>query len=954
MKVELDPSVNPSIRSSIFAGETEMNKLIQRFQWEQTPLGLPDQWPQSLVLSVNLLLNSKFPMFVWWGPDYISIYNDAYAVILGEKHPNALGKPGYDVWKEIWDVVGPLAEMVMKEGKAMWAEDQQLYVDRRGYTEESYFTFSYSPIFNEQGRVGGVFCAVAETTEKVLATRQIEKSAENLNNIIIQAPVAMCIFKGKDLVVEIANERMLEFWGVEKEVVLHKPIYEALPEAKNQGYEQILEAVFSEGRSYTAFATPVTLTRKGVKETYYTNLSYEPLRQGDGTISGIMAVVADVTAQVINQNKIEESAREVASLVESAPFPIGVYIGKEMRIRLANQSIIDVWGKGPDVIGKLYSEILPELQNQHVFQQLDAVYSTGLPLHAKGSRLDLMVDGKPKTFYFNYSFTPLFDQKGEVYGVMNTAADVTDLTLALQKIKEAEEKALLAIESAALGTYEVNYESNEIRTSKRFNEIWGTDRTNDVQHLISLIIPEDRPSRQAAHDQALKTGSLFYEARIVTHKNQIRWIRVLGTLLFKESNQPRLLIGIVQDITEHKNFADQLTRQVKERTLELELAQNHLQESYQYLQAIINQFDTALAALVPIYDGDDIVDFRYKMTNHSYSFYSKVSPDEIQNRPINSVFPGYQKTDAFEKYVETYRTGKTNRWDLHYNLDGLDVYLAITATKMGNEVVVHFTDFTKLKSLQLDLVRNIEELQRSNKNLEDFAFAASHDLKEPIRKINFFSDKLKREIRETLTSNQLEIFNKLENATSRMRSLVDDLLSYSQVSLKPKQYEQVDLNELFQFVLSDLEIEIDEKKAKIEIAPLPTVQGHSRQLQQLFQNLLGNAIKYRHPDRDITLRIQSTIVRGSDVSMNLTLEQKKKSFYQVTVSDNGIGFEQQQAEIIFHVFQRIQSNNERKGTGVGLSIARKVAENHNGHIWAEGQPGVGARFFVLLPVDQNS
>jgi hypothetical protein len=94
MKVELDPSVNPSIRSSIFAGETEMNKLIQRFQWEQTPLGLPDQWPQSLVLSVNLLLNSKFPMFVWWGPDYISIYNDAYAVILGEKHPNALGKPG--------------------------------------------------------------------------------------------------------------------------------------------------------------------------------------------------------------------------------------------------------------------------------------------------------------------------------------------------------------------------------------------------------------------------------------------------------------------------------------------------------------------------------------------------------------------------------------------------------------------------------------------------------------------------------------------------------------------------------------------------------------------------------------------------------------------------------------------------------------------------------------------
>jgi PAS domain S-box-containing protein len=950
MKIEINPPANSSIRRSLFAGDSEMNRMIQSFPWKQTPLGVPDQWPQSLVLSVNLLLNSKFPMFIWWGTEYISIYNDAYAVILGEKHPSALGSPGYDVWKEIWDVVGPLAQMVMKQGKAMWAEDQLLYVDRHGYTEESYFTFSYSPIFNEQGSVGGVFCAVAETTEKVLATRQIKKSAENLNNIILQAPVAMCIFKGKDLVVDIANERMLEFWGVEKETVLNKPIYEALPEAKDQGYEEILDNVFSQGESYTAFATPVTLTRNGLKETYYTNLSYEPLREGDGAISGIMAVVVDVTAQVLNQNKIEESAREVASLVESAPFPIGVYIGREMRIRMANQSIIDVWGKGTDVVGKLYSEILPELQNQEIFQQLDMVYTTAVPFHAKGRRVDLLFEGKPRTFYFNYSFTPLVDEKGKVYGVMNTAADVTDLTVALQKIKEAEEKALLAIESAALGTYEVNYESNEIHTSRRFNEIWGTELTSDVPHLIDLIVPEDRPKRQAAHDNALKTGSLFYEARIVPNKKETRWIRVLGTLLFNEKGQPQLLIGIVQDITEHKNFSEQLKKQVRERTLELELAQGHLQESYEYLQAIINQFDTAIAALVPIYNGDQIVDFRFKMTNHAYSFYSKLPPAEIQNRPVNSVFPGYQKTDAFEKYVESYQTGKTNRWDLHYDLDGLDVYLAITATKMGNEVVVHFTDFTKMKSLQLDLVRNIEELRRSNKNLEDFAYAASHDLKEPIRKINFFSDKLRREISQALTPGQLDIFAKLENATSRMRSLVDDLLSYSQVSLKPKQYEEVDLNQLFQLVLSDLEIEIDEKKARIDIGPLPTVQGHSRQLQQLFQNLLGNAMKYRHPERDVQIRVQSTIVKGSEVSMNLSLDQRKKSFHQIIVSDNGIGFEQQQAEIIFHVFQRIQSNNERKGTGVGLSIARKVAENHEGHIWAEGQLGVGAKFFVLLQI----
>src|SRR5205085_5218502 len=136
-------------------------------------------------------------------------------------------------------------------------------------------------------------------------------------------------------------------------------------------------------------------------------------------------------------------------------------------------------------------------------------------------------------------------------------------------------------------------------------------------------------------------------------------------------------------------------------------------------------------------------------------------------------------------------------------------------------------------------------------------------------------------------------------------------------NLRPKQFEQVDLNELLQIVLSDLEIEIQEKKANIQIQPLPTIRGYSRQLQQLFQNLMGNAIKYRHPDRQLNIRIESAIVNGTDVPLNLSFDERKKTYLQVKVSDNGIGFKQQEAEIIFHVFQRLQSGNERKGTGVG-------------------------------------
>ncbi|RFZ81039.1 PAS domain S-box protein [Mucilaginibacter terrenus] len=156
---------------------------------------------------------------------------------------------------------------------------------------------------------------------------------------------------------------------------------------------------------------------------------------------------------VISQEQLQNTIRELAesehqirSLVESAPFPIGVYKGREMRIILANQSIMDVWGKGNDVVGKLYSEILPELSNQQIYSQLDDVYTTGVPFHARNQRVDIVVDGKLQPYYFNYSFTPLYDTAGNIYGVMNTAAEVTDLVLAKQRVEQSERQLEQSLE----------------------------------------------------------------------------------------------------------------------------------------------------------------------------------------------------------------------------------------------------------------------------------------------------------------------------------------------------------------------------------------------------------------------------------------------------------------------------------------------------------------------------
>ena len=160
------------------SGGGTMGRLMREHDWSRTPIGDPDDWPQSLRTATSMCLNSRFPMLIWWGPQLVKIYNDSYVPILGSKHPRSLGSPGREVWPEIWDVIGPMLESVMRDCTATWSEDQLLLMDRAGFEEETYFTFSYSPIIDETGGVGGVFCAVTETTPSVLGTRRLRLLAE--------------------------------------------------------------------------------------------------------------------------------------------------------------------------------------------------------------------------------------------------------------------------------------------------------------------------------------------------------------------------------------------------------------------------------------------------------------------------------------------------------------------------------------------------------------------------------------------------------------------------------------------------------------------------------------------------------------------------------------------------------------------------------------------------------
>lgn len=536
-----------------------MGNLIRNYDWAQTVLGRPDDWPQSLCCYLNLLLNSKFPMLLFWGSDLINFYNDAFRPSLGNngKHPAILGLPAQEAWSEVWNFTGPLVESILKGGEAVWYEDQLVPIYRNGQLEDVYWTFSYSPVMNDEGFRAGVMVTCTETTKSVQGIQRLQESEGRFQDLVRGASTAIVVLTGPEMKVEIVNEaygRLIDRTPAE---LLNRPLFDVVPEAREQ-YLPLLEQVLQTSEPVYLHESPYTITSNGKRIEGFLHVVYQPYRNVAGQTIGVMAILQDVTQQVMARQRIEE--------------------------------------------------------------------------------------------------------------------------VVAQRTKELAEA-----------------------------------------------------------NEALKN--------------------------------------------------------------------------------------------------------------------------------IN------------------------------------------------------------------------KELFRSNSQLEDFAYAASHDLKEPVRKIHVFTTRLKEQLETHLTEEQVQTFSRINSATERMGMLIDDLLLYSHVSQRPHEMETIDLNLKVQRVLEDLELAIQEKSALVEVGPLPVVQGYRRQMQQLFQNLISNALKYSKTDTRPQIRITAR-----------PMEIDNCSYHLIEVADNGIGFEEEYADKIFQMFTRLHGRHEYSGTGVGLSIVKRIMENHGGFIKAESRKGVGSVFKVYLPV----
>lgn len=288
------------------AGGGEMGALMRAYDWQGSALGAPDGWPQSLRLAIRLMLHSRQPMFIWWGPDLIQFYNDAYRETMGPAmHPAALGAKGRECWADIWSIIGPQIDYVMSGRGSTWQDDQLVPINRHGQPESVWWTYGYSPI-DFEGAVGGVLVVCSDVSDKHRYTQELQSRTERLGQLFEQAPGFIAILRGPNHVFELTNASYRKLTGRDEASLIGKPVRDAVPDAGGQGFFELLDQVYQTGEPFVGRRVPIELQpdEKTEAEMFFLDFIYQAIRESDGTISGIFVEGQDVSDHVLAEERL--------------------------------------------------------------------------------------------------------------------------------------------------------------------------------------------------------------------------------------------------------------------------------------------------------------------------------------------------------------------------------------------------------------------------------------------------------------------------------------------------------------------------------------------------------------------------------------------------------------------------------------------------------------------------
>lgn len=660
------------------------------------------------------------------------------------------------------------------------------------------------------------------------------ENEQELHLLVMSAPVGICVLDAATLTPEIVNDSFIAVAGKSRQTILGNFYWDTFAEVR-QYYETALETVIREGKPYSADEAEMVLIRHGKQERVYLTFVYTPLKNSAGKVKKVAVWLLDNTLQVKSRLKVEESEKFARTVFYNSPVAKIVYVGTDMVVQEANEKMLEILNKDLSIIDVPILDSVPELKKTKLAEEYLQVLKTGEIYTKMAQGIELIKDGLPYKGYYDYTYKPLHDARGIIYGVMFTVIDVTDKVIARNKLEEAELSMRGAVELAQLGTWSIDVATNGLTYSPRLIEWFGYDpAAQDYNQVIPILSEEDqeRVANAVAWGLNPESGGLYDEIYTVIHPTtgKKRMLHAQGKTVFDPEGRPVRMNGTAQDITLQVEVQMELEDQVQQLTEEI--------------GAVVEEL---------------------RATN-----------EELEE---------------------------------------------------ANVQLIHM-----------------------NQELAQFAYIASHDLQEPLRKIGTFVQLLEGKIAEHLDEKSHSYIAKIKDASIRMGALIRDVLAYSALPKNQEVYVTVNLETIASQALEDYDLRMEQTGATVTWNTLPEIKGIPLQMSQLFFNLIGNSLKFIQPGVPPKIQINCSNATAEEIkSVNL---KTGAAYYKIQFSDNGIGMSPENTQQIFNIFQRLHRKNEFAGTGIGLAMCRKIVQNHNGEINAEGSNEKGAVFNVYLPMEK--
>jgi PAS domain S-box-containing protein len=652
------------------------------------------------------------------------------------------------------------------------------------------------------------------------------------------------------------------------------------------------------------------------RETIYFKATYP----AEGEPQGLVGAIFDVTARARAESALRESEERFRAVVDSANEGMLIY-DRALNIIAGNRAAERIIGLPlAQLIGKPgFTSLLPCVRADGT-PLPEAERPTRATVRSGHAQTDLRIGiqragGAVTWLSVNTAFLRRVDDT-DYYGLVSTITDVTEQTNAAARLKESEARFRRTFELAGSGMAHIGMDRRFIRVNRRLCDILGYREDEmlkltgrQISHPDDLdIINEQRPALHAGEISAVRL-----EKRYLRKDGAVVWVKFSMTVERDADGKPLYEIAVYDDITVQRD------------------TEARLKES----EARFRQtFELAASGMCHVVDG------RFVRVNRSLCEILGYREKELLGRHVKDVSHPEDR-DVTDADLARIRAGELDqaRFEKRYlRRDGsvvwCDLAIALVRDVFGMPLyeIAVFDDITERKKSEAALQAAHEELKRSNAELEQFAYVASHDLQEPLRMVASYTQLLGRRYQAKLDQDAREFMSYIVDGATRMKQLIEDLLAYSRVGTKGQDFKPVALEAPLRRALFNLRAGIEEAGAAVTYDPLPTVQGDEVQLGQLLQNLVGNALKFR-----------SNSVPRIHIGVS-----EKDSEYQIEVRDNGIGIEPQYFERIFMVFQRLHNKGEYPGTGIGLAICKKVVERHGGRIWVESRAGEGSSFYFTL------